>query len=49
MKNEIRFIFDTNVLISASLFVNSKPRQALDKATDLGIILLSELIFSEFK
>jgi hypothetical protein len=31
MKDELRFVFDTNVLISATLFKGSVPRQALGK------------------
>ncbi len=41
------FVIDVNVLISAFLFTNSKPRQALDKAQDLGFVLLSNSIFLE--
>jgi uncharacterized protein len=41
------FVIDVNVLISAFLFSNSKPRQALDKAQDLGIVLLSNSILFE--
>jgi putative PIN family toxin of toxin-antitoxin system len=41
------FVIDTNVIVSAFLFLNSKPRQALDKAQDLGLVLLSNSIFIE--
>lgn len=41
------FVIDVNVLVSAFLFSDSKPRQALDKAQDLGFVLLSNLIFME--
>jgi uncharacterized protein len=41
------FVVDVNVLVSAFLFANSKPRQALDKAQNLGIILLSDAVLSE--
>lgn len=41
------FVIDTNVIVSAFLFLNSKPRQALDKAQDLGLVLLSNSIFME--
>ena len=41
------FVVDVNVLVSAFLFANSKPRQALDKAQNLGIILLSDVVLSE--
>jgi uncharacterized protein len=47
--NEARFVIDTNVLVSALLFSNSKPRQALDKAQDIGIILLSNSTFLELE
>lgn len=38
------FVFDTNVLISAFLFSQSKPRQALDQALDIGVIVLSNSV-----
>lgn len=41
MKNEVRYVFDTNVLISALLFENSKPAQALRYALTHGKVLLS--------
>ncbi len=41
MKNEVRYVFDTNVLISALLFENSKPAQALRYALVNGEVLLS--------
>jgi putative PIN family toxin of toxin-antitoxin system len=41
MKNEVRYVFDTNVLISALLFENSKPAQALRYALANGEVLLS--------
>ncbi|OCR02722.1 putative toxin-antitoxin system toxin component, PIN family [Oscillatoriales cyanobacterium USR001] len=47
--NEARFVIDTNILVSALLFSNSKPRQALDKAQDIGIILLSNDTFLELE
>ena len=37
----MRFIFDTNVIVSAALLVGSIPRQAFDKALDEGRILIS--------
>jgi len=37
----VRYVFDTNVLISALLFENSKPAQALRCALANGEILLS--------
>ncbi len=47
MKNNPKFVIDTNVIVSASLFSQSAPRQAFDKAQDIGIILLSEAVFEE--
>jgi len=41
MKNEVRYVFDTNVLVSALLFENSKPAQALRYALVNGEVLLS--------
>ena len=49
MTNNRRFVFDTNVLISAFLFSQSKPRQALDQALDIGVIVLSNSVLSELK
>jgi len=37
----LRFVFDTNVLVSAALLSNSKPRQALDLALKQGKLLIS--------
>lgn len=42
--SEKYFVIDVNVLVSAFLFFNSKPRQALDKAQDLGMVLLSNSV-----
>ena len=47
MPNERRFVLDCNVLISAVLFANSTPRQALDWAQDVGVVLMSESVFLE--
>jgi uncharacterized protein len=41
MKDELRFVFDTNVLISAALFKASVPRQALDLARTIGKVIMS--------
>lgn len=49
MTNKQRFVFDTNVLISAFLFSQSKPRQALDQAQDIGVLIFSSAVFSELK
>jgi uncharacterized protein len=37
----LRFVFDTNVIVSAALFAASVPRKALNKALDEGKILVS--------
>jgi uncharacterized protein len=37
----LRCVFDTNVLVSALLLPASKPRIALDKARQQGVLLLS--------
>jgi len=44
---ERRFVFDTNVLVSAALFPGSVPRQAIDKAMGLGKLILSERVAEE--
>ena len=49
MTNNRRFVFDTNVLISAFLFSQSKPRQVLDQATVIGVIVLSSSVLSELE
>lgn len=43
----MRFVFDTNVLISASLLPGSKPRRALDLALKQGKLLLSFPVLAE--
>ena len=43
----MRFVFDTNVLISASLLPSSKPRHALDLALKQGKLLLSFPVLAE--
>ncbi len=49
MTNLPNYVLDTNVIVSALLFRNSQPRQALDKARKLGIILMSEVIWAEIQ
>jgi putative PIN family toxin of toxin-antitoxin system len=43
----LRCVFDTNVLISASLLPESKPRHALDLVLRNGRILISAATFAE--
>ena len=47
MTNEQRFVLDVNVIVSAVLFAQSRPRQALDLAQDRGIVLMSDDVFLE--
>lgn len=43
----MRFVFDTNVIVSAALLAGSVPRQAFDKALDEGKILISVPVLLE--
>ncbi len=43
----MRFVFDTNVVVSASLLAGSVPRQAFDKALNEGRILISVPVLLE--
>jgi putative PIN family toxin of toxin-antitoxin system len=43
----LRFVFDTNVLVSALLLPDSKPRHALDLALRKGKVLLSFAVLAE--
>lgn len=43
----MRFVFDTNVLVSAALLPSSKPRRALDLALKEGKLLLSFPVLAE--
>lgn len=47
MSLERRFVFDTNVLVSAFLFKKGIPRAALDLAMSIGQILRSEETLDE--
>ncbi|BAQ66320.1 putative toxin-antitoxin system toxin component, PIN family [Geminocystis sp. NIES-3709] len=46
---KLRFIFDTNILVSAILIRLSKPDYAYKKAQELGQILFSDTTFAELK
>ena len=41
MRSKVRYVFDTNVIVSAILFETSKPAQALRYALTNGEVLLS--------
>lgn len=43
-----RFVVDTNVLVSATLFPDSKPGLAFKKALKTGDILLSDEVIAEY-
>jgi uncharacterized protein len=47
MANELRVVFDANVLISAALLPHSIPRQAFDLASSKSRILISEATLIE--
>jgi uncharacterized protein len=44
-----RLVIDTNVFVSAILLPLSAPRQAIDKAFDFDIVLLSEFAMAELQ
>lgn len=43
----MRCVFDTNVIISALLLIDSTPRRAFDKARNQGVLLLSLSVLTE--
>jgi uncharacterized protein len=45
----MRSVVDTNVLVSAVIFPDSVPRQAVKKMLHHGVLLLSEDTFNELK
>lgn len=46
--SKLRFVFDTNVIVSALIMKQSTARRAFDKAADVGKLLLSPAILEEF-
>jgi uncharacterized protein len=46
-KNDLRCVFDTNVIVSAVLLAGSIPRQAFDQALNEGSILISVPVLLE--
>jgi uncharacterized protein len=48
-RDKPRFVFDANVLVSAALFARSLPRQALDHAQNIGVLLIAETTFAELQ
>lgn len=47
MKSETRYVFDTNVVISALLFHTSVPGQVFIRSLDDGTILISQSLVEE--
>ena len=47
--NRPKFVVDTNIVVSAVLFPQSVPRQALDRAQDIGTILVSASTLTELQ
>jgi uncharacterized protein len=47
--SERRFVLDANILVSALLFAQGKPRQSLKKAQAIGVVLMSESTFDELE
>jgi hypothetical protein len=47
MPTERRFVFDTNVIVSALLLQRSVVRQAFDKAIEQGKLLVSQVVVEE--
>jgi uncharacterized protein len=43
----MRFVFDTNVIVSAALLPTSTPAQALMKAEHMGVLLYSDATLEE--
>jgi uncharacterized protein len=47
--NPPKFVVDTNIVVSAVLFPKSVPRQALDHAQNIGIVVVSASTLSELQ
>jgi uncharacterized protein len=47
MSREIRYVFDTNIIVSSLLFANGNPSRALQHALKTGEILLSLAVLAE--
>jgi putative PIN family toxin of toxin-antitoxin system len=47
MNSDTRYVFDTNVIISALLFNSSVPGQAFTRSLDNGTILISQSLVEE--
>ncbi len=49
MKNDRRFVFDTNVLVSAFFFFKSTPFRALELASSIGMVVCSDETMDELR
>ena len=47
--NPPKFVVDTNIVVSAVLFPQSVPRQALDHAQNIGIVVVSASTLTELQ
>ena len=47
MTTSDRFVLDTNTIVSALLLRTSIPRQAFDRAFDIGLVLVSDATVAE--
>lgn len=47
MRNDRRYVFDTNTLVSAALFGGGTPGEAFRYALKTGVVLLSKATFEE--
>ena len=47
--NRPKFVVDTNIVVSAVLFPQSVPRQALDHAQNIGVVLVLALTLTELQ
>jgi hypothetical protein len=45
MTSSLRFVFDTNTIVSALLLPDSNPRQALDRAQKRATMLIDVSLF----
>jgi putative PIN family toxin of toxin-antitoxin system len=48
-KSNLRFVFDANAIVSASLSEDSTSADAFDLAVDRGSLLLSEVVLREMR
>lgn len=49
MTSRARYVFDTNVLVSALIFYTSRPGEAFRSAVLNGVVLISDLLLLELR